>query len=82
MINTIAKILGIHRNSYFNWRKQERPIMSILEKYFSKEDLLEYLKTGKISKLERIKELEDIEQSYIIMIKTMKKLEKEDNGKS
>lgn len=53
MINTIATILGIHRNSYFNYKKQGRPIIKLLEKYFNKEDLLEFLNTNKIQKLEK-----------------------------
>ena len=36
-----------------NWKKEKRPIMNFLYKYFTKEDLQEFLETGKISKLER-----------------------------
>lgn len=52
MIDTIVKILGVSKNSYWNYRKQQRPIMFLLEKYFTKADLEEFLETGKISKLE------------------------------
>ena len=60
MINTISKILGIHRNSYFNWKKQERPIISLLEKYFTKEDLEEFLNTNEISKMKYLNHYEEI----------------------
>ncbi|MGE4420593.1 MAG: hypothetical protein AB7D38_12305 [Sulfurimonas sp.] len=54
MINTIATILGIHRNSYFNYKKQGRPIISLLEKYFTKKDLEEFLESGRVRKLDNI----------------------------
>jgi hypothetical protein len=54
MIDEIAEILGVHRNSYFNYRKQNRPIINLIEKYFSKEDLEEFLKDGRISKIDNI----------------------------
>jgi len=47
-----SKILGCTLASYYNWDKQERPIIALLEKYFSKEDLEEFLLYGKVQKLE------------------------------
>lgn len=52
MIETIVKVLGVSKNSYWNYKNQERPIIFLLEKYFKKEDLEEFLETGKISRLE------------------------------
>lgn len=52
MIETIVKILGVSKNSYWNYKNQERPIIFLLEKYFKKEELEEFLETGKISRLE------------------------------
>jgi hypothetical protein len=53
----ICKLLGISSASYYRW-KEERPIITLLEKYFSDQDLEEFLETGKISKLES-KNLDD-----------------------
>lgn len=39
-------LLGCTLASYYNWNKQERPIINLLEKYFSKEDLAEFFKNG------------------------------------
>ncbi|WP_353662625.1 hypothetical protein [Hydrogenimonas sp. SS33] len=47
-----SKILGCTLASYYNWDKQNRPIIALLEKYFSKEDLEEFLLYGKVRKLE------------------------------
>ena len=47
-----SKILGCTLASYYNWDKQERPIITLLEKYFSKEDLEEFLETGTIERME------------------------------
>lgn len=38
--------------SYYNWANQKRPVISLLEKYFTKEDLEEFIQTGRISKFE------------------------------
>jgi hypothetical protein len=54
MIETIVKILGVSKNSYWNYKNQNRPIILLLEKYFSKEDLQEFLDTSKISKFEQV----------------------------
>ncbi len=45
-------ILGITQRSYSNYVAQNRPVIKLLEKYFLKEDLEEFLKEERISKLE------------------------------
>ena len=45
-------MLGVSKNSYWNYKKQERPIILFLEKYFTENDLEEFLTTGKMTKLE------------------------------
>ncbi len=52
MINAIIKMLGVSKNSYWNYKKQQRPIILFLEKYFTDKDLEEFLTTGKVSRLE------------------------------
>ena len=47
-----SKILGCTLASYYNWDKQNRPIISLLEKFFSKDDLEEFLETGDIKRLQ------------------------------
>lgn len=54
MILTISKILGNTPKSVSNWKNEKRPIISLLYKYFSKEELEEFLSTGKIDKFENI----------------------------
>lgn len=45
-------------NTYYLWKKQNRPIINLLEKYFKKEELEEFLETGKIEKFEKSKNSE------------------------
>jgi len=52
MKSTVAKLLDVTERSVYNWSKESRPIITFLYKYFSKEDLQEYLEYGKIEKLE------------------------------
>lgn len=49
-----SKVLDCTLASYYNWSKQERPIIKLLEKYFTKDDLEEFLVSEKINKLEKV----------------------------
>lgn len=49
----ICELLGISDKSFYRW-KEERKIFNLLEKYFTKKDLEEFLSTGKIDKFENI----------------------------
>ena len=51
MKDAICKLLGISTASYYRW-KEERPIISFLEKYLTEDEIFEFLETGKISKCE------------------------------
>lgn len=54
----MSELFGFSTQSYFNWKrdaKTKRKIIDLLDIYFSKEMLEEFLETGKISKLELIK---------------------------
>jgi hypothetical protein len=54
------ELFNISINTYYLWKKQERPIISLLEKYFEKEDLEEFLKTGQIQKMQRLDSIDYI----------------------
>lgn len=72
MTNTnIGKILEMTSQGVGKWRKENRPIINLLEKYFTKEELEEFLKTEKINKLERLDELLEIEKKYNEIIKVI-----------
>ena len=50
----MSKLFGFSTQTYFNWKKDtdNRPIIELLDKYFNKEDLIEFLNRKEISKLE------------------------------
>lgn len=50
----MSKCFGFSPQTYFNWKKEEnkRPIITLISKYLSKKEILEFLETGKITKLE------------------------------
>lgn len=56
MKNVITKLLGISEVSYYRWKK-ERMIIDLLEKYFTENELKEFIENNKITKLELIKDL-------------------------
>lgn len=51
----IAKLLGVTVKSVYNYEKEERKIVNLLNKYFDDNDANEFLTTNKISKLENIR---------------------------
>ena len=57
MISTLSDLLGNSPKTISNWKKEKSPIINLLYKYFKKEELQEFLETGKIQKQELIKDL-------------------------
>jgi hypothetical protein len=47
-----CQLLDVSRNTYYVHKRENRPIVALLEKYFTKEELEEFLKSGKISRFE------------------------------
>jgi len=60
MVNSISKLFGIARRTYFHWKKDDNKNKAILliEKYFKKEELEEFLDSNKISKMEMLNNYE------------------------
>lgn len=52
MKKAILKLLDVSDKTFYNWKKEKRPIIRLFEKYFTKEDLEEFLETEKITKFE------------------------------
>ncbi len=48
----IAQLLNVSERTIYNWSKEKRPIIPFLYKYFSENDILNYIKFGQIEKLE------------------------------
>ncbi len=47
----VSAILGCSVPTYYKWQKEERPIIQLLNGYFSNADLIEFLDTNQISSL-------------------------------
>jgi hypothetical protein len=60
-----SQVLQCTLSSYYNWDNQNRPIIQLLEKYFSKSDLEEFLEFGAIKKFENIKNDNDLFIEYV-----------------
>jgi hypothetical protein len=61
MKESMKKILDIKERTLYNWRKEGKPIVLLLEKYFTQSDLDEFLASGVIRRLEaeKFKNFED-----------------------
>lgn len=53
----MATLFSTSQGTYYKWKKENRPIIKLLNDYFSNDELLEYIELGKIKKLELIKHL-------------------------
>ncbi|PHR58183.1 MAG: hypothetical protein COA44_04600 [Arcobacter sp.] len=67
MEKQIIDLFKYSRNTYYVWKREKRPIIALIEKYFSEDNLQEFLAQGKITKFERLRltntlenELEDL----------------------
>ena len=62
----ISELLGSSIPTYYNWKREKRPIIELL-KYFTKEELEEYLETDKIEKFEILKDktTEEIKSTFV-----------------
>jgi hypothetical protein len=48
----MAGLFSTAEGTFYKWKREQRPIISLLEKYFTKEELEEFLRTGGIEKME------------------------------
>lgn len=74
MKEEIKKILSIADKTYYNYKKENRMIIKLLEKYFDKEDLNEFITTGSIKKLESIESSTFLEEEAALLIKRIKSI--------
>jgi hypothetical protein len=51
----IESLFGFNNSTFYRWKSQNRLIIVLLEKYFTQEELEEFLETGVIQKQELIK---------------------------
>ncbi len=61
-----CEILDISTRSYSNFAKQKRLIINLLEKYFTKEDLEEFIEKGKIKRYDFINEYSFLYCNYFV----------------
>lgn len=61
-----SKILEVSEKSYYRWKSKDHPILiNLIEKYFSDDDLKEFLKTKRIKRFEEISDLELLNRTII-----------------
>lgn len=72
MYKQIAKLIGNNEKTIYRWKKEKRQIIDLLEKYFTKQDLEEFLETDKINKFDKMNFLQNkvIEKNRIKYLKS------------
>lgn len=55
----IESLYGFTEGTYYNWKKEQRLILQLIEKYFNEDEIVEFIKTGKINRLEISREIDD-----------------------
>ena len=53
--NLYMKFFDISINTFYLWKKQNRPIINFFSKYFKDSEIEEFLRTGRLEKLESTK---------------------------
>ncbi len=52
----VLKLMCYSRNTYYVWKREKRPIIELIDKYFEDSEITEFLETGKINKFENLSE--------------------------
>lgn len=68
MKQAISKFLDISDRTVYKWKQENRPIINFLYTYFQKNDLYEYMESGKMSKLELLSRMSDITRYEVSLI--------------
>jgi len=63
---TEAKLFAVTPRAITNWKKDKKPILLFLEKYFKEEDILEFLNSNKINKMELMLLVEEEELKSLV----------------
>lgn len=53
-IDNISKLFDFANSTVYKWKKENRPIVNLIEKYFEDADIEEFLETGEIKKFDKI----------------------------
>lgn len=61
----ISEILQVSERTIFRWKNENKPIIELLYKYFSDEDLTQFINSQKIEKFEGIDEFQKIKINFI-----------------
>lgn len=77
----MAGLFSTAEGTFYKWKNEGRPIISLLEKYYTKEELEEFLETGKIEKMQIVTglSLEDLKlirenKKVIVKLQEIKQL--------
>ncbi|MCG3654660.1 hypothetical protein [Aliarcobacter butzleri] len=72
---TMANLFSASEGAYYKWKRENRPIIQLVDKYLSKENIEEFLETGKIQKFETISYITNnyIQKNLKIYIDSFKK---------
>jgi hypothetical protein len=57
------------RQAWSNWKKENRPIVNLIEKYFTDAEIKEFLENNKIEKLDLIKDKSTEDLKELIQLK-------------
>lgn len=63
-IDNISKLFDFANSTVYKWKKEKRPILELIDKYFIDEEIEEFLETGKIDKFEKEKLQNDFFAKY------------------
>ncbi len=60
-----CQLFGFSKNTYYSWKREKKPIIELLNKYFTKDELLEYVETDKIANMKLLEDFKEKEAEHI-----------------
>ncbi len=62
----MSKLFGFSAPTYFRWKKEKRSIINLIDNYFTKEELIEFIHSGVVKKYELTKNMDFEEISNLV----------------
>ena len=70
--NTFSKILEISEKSFYRWKsKDHRLLVSLIDTYFTEDDIKEFIKNGKINRFDKFEKYINRNMLLSIMIQQL-----------
>lgn len=74
-----SRLFGFSIPTYYNWSREKRPIIKLINNYFKEEELIEFLENQNIEKIENQKKIENLNKMVddLLILMTQEEIKNE-----